>query len=290
MNVDFKVRSFERRWLDLFWDFQDVETFGYEWRVGRSESPEGPWDWLSPWVREVFSMRDNIGSHFSRAREFFYVLEVRKRGTSEATSFKSALRARPDLVGMEMILQVRMELRHGSGRAVFYVPKRTYGTRCSSCFDRETNTRIRSNCEACYDTGFAGGGYLSPIRTEADIREVDKNVVLTDYGKTVQADCSCRMSNYPPIKEGGLIITSENDRYRIEKLTNSSHKGSPYEQNLYLHLIPRGDAEYRIPIDVGALEEYEDLLDERTRTYPTDHDVEEVTTNSLLGVFGRLDK
>lgn len=288
MNVELKVLSFERMWLDLFLEFDSrTYTLDYEWRILRSEGPAGPWEVRTPWVKEVFHYRDNVVQMLDRVRQFYYVLEVKNVSTAVVEKFGPAvLGAKPDLIGMEIIRQVRMELRFGSGRVCYVVPKRTVGPRCRSCFDQDSGVRMRSNCISCFDTGRAGGFY-SPIITDMDISEADRSQTQRDLTNLQQVNTSARMTNFPPVKVGDIIVTPENDRYRIERSTTAEHRGAPYEQDLLLHLIPRADVEYKIPISVQDLASYEDSLYAEMRSIPTTLDgTDDSSIERIIGYFG----
>lgn len=290
MNVTLTVRSFQKNSLDLFWEFKDqTDTFMYEWRLLRSEGAAGPWSARTGWIREVYYFRDNEVPIISRTRQIFYILEVRERGTTDVHTFgPSCLQAAPDLVGMELIRQVRMEIRHGAGRWVFILPKRSYGARCISCWDEDANVRMQSNCPDCFDTSFVGG-YLSPIKTEADVGEMTVSERSTDQTQLTQANGQAYMPNFPPVKAGDLLITAENERYRVESVQKNQHRSSPYSQDALLHLLPRGDIEYDIPIDVGPLSDFDSDIDFRVRTNPTNHErIEDDELVDLLGMFGQV--
>lgn len=288
MNVDLTVRSFERNFLDLFWEFDaSTYTMEYEWRIFRSEGPAGPWEIRTPWVREVFYFRDNVVPMLDRVRTVYYTITVRKLSDQTSQTFGPfSLAAKPDLIGMELIRQVRMELRYGSGRVCFLLPKRTTGPFCRTCYDSESKVRMNSNCISCYDTARAGG-YYSPIRTEADIAEKDTSVVSKDQTVLNQVNTTARMTNFPPVKAGDVLITSENDRYVVERATTAEHRAAPYEQDVLLHLLPRTDIVYRIPVNIGDLTTYVDSLDDSIRTIPTtQRDDATDTYHKLLGHFG----
>lgn len=289
-TVNLTVRSFERDYLDVFWEFtgQVLDTLQHEWKLQRSESPGGPWDDVTAWIQEIYYFRDNIVPLISKIRTLYYRLVVRERTNHANTQAfgPSCLQAEPDLVGMELIRQVRMELRFGSGRSVFILPRRTMGPRCLRCYDVESGAPILSNCRDCYGTTYAGG-YLSPIRVEADIGEHSVDRRQTDSAIVTQSNTVARMANFPPARPGDLLIDSENNRYRVEKVTKGEHRKAPYEQDLLLHQMPPGDIEYQIPLDVGSLSSYDPDPDGRIRTIPTsDETMSDADLKSLIGMFG----
>lgn len=286
MNYTLKVLSFEKNHLDVFWELDTpTDSLDYEWRLLRSEGPAGPWDPLTGFVQEVYYYRDNVAPLISRVRQLFYVLEIKHRATGVTEQLgPSSLGVEPDLIGMELIRQVRMELRF-SGRLAYLLPLRTVGPRCVSCYDAIREVRTRSRCPSCYDTSRVGG-YLSPVKTEIDISEQEKDMTQTDYGEVVQTSTTGRMSNFPPAKTGDLIVTDQNERYRIEKMVPSEHRRSPYEQAVVLYHLPVGNAEYDIPLNIQSLQTYDSDPDMRSRVNPTDNKVDGEYIKFLLGTFG----
>jgi hypothetical protein len=276
--------------MDIFWEFTGRvrDTFLYEWKVQRSESPEGPWEDITTWFQEVYHFRDNIVPILSKVRSLYYQVVVREVGNTPNTRTfgPNTNMAQPDLISMELIRQVRMELRHGSGRLVYILPRRTLGPNCLSCYDVESGVPIMSGCTDCYGTTKAGG-YLSPIRAEADIAEISQDRKQTDTDVITQSNTMARMSNYPPVRPGDLLIDSENRRFRVEKVTPGEHRRVPYEQDLMLHELPKVDVEYEIPLDIAALNGYDPDPDSRVRTIPASEEaLSDEGLKDLLGAFG----
>lgn len=290
MDVRGWVRSFERRYLDLFWEFVGVfDSFAHEWQVRRSEGPAGPFTALTPWVQEIYTIRDALGPMFTKIRSLYYQLAVRKRGSVEEERFGPfCLDAPMDLIGMEITRQTRMELRYGSGSLCFVLPVRTFGVPCDSCYDDISKVRILSGCQRCFDTGFVGG-YLNPIQSEIDVSEAEKEGSTRNNAEIYESNTQARMSNFPPVKRKDLIITPENVRYRVERVSRGEHRRSMYEQELLLHEIPPSDVEYLFPLPLVDIQHMSFDPDTRMRTLPQDHDdLSETELRDMLGVFGKV--
>lgn len=283
-RVDIIIRSFERDWLDIFWDvIGHYDPMQYEFRVLRSEGPAGPFEPMTGYMLNRNHLRDNVITLIHKIRHLYYVVDMRNRQTSAVQRFGPVtLSADPDLVGMELIRQTRMEIRFGSGRIAWLFPVRTMGMRCRACYDSISGIRFRSQCVDCLDSGFAGG-YWAPIESEMDISESDEEETHTDNDKIAQVNTTARMSNFPPAKPGDLIVTAENERYKVEKVTAGEHRRAAYEQDLLLHAIPRGDIEYRIPLPIVDLKNFNPNPDPRIETLPTDS--ETLSDDAIIEMF-----
>lgn len=285
-SVVLYVTSFDSGYMDLSWELStEKPSYTYEWRVSRSESPAGPFTPVSTWLSEVYRFRDTTLGTGAKLRTFYYILEVRVKGETSSERYGPYYqRAIPDLIGLELIRQVRMEMELSGVRAYLF-PMRTMGVRCSSCYDSITGKKIKSNCLDCFDTTIAGG-YYSPIPIFCDLTEPQADSVVRDIATVSDTNINMRLANFPIVKPRDVIITGTNDRYRVERTNDKRHRDCPYEQNAMLHAIPKNDIEYKLPLLIDP-QEFSVNPDERVHTLPTGE--ESLTDDALwemISTFG----
>jgi hypothetical protein len=258
-----RVRSYDIDHLDLFWEVVPTyeDPLDYTFVVEKSNSEFGPFLDLTGEFRNKYRLRDNTvrGQH-SHYRKHYYRIRVTHSQTSATATYPEegygvALAAPPDLYAMEMACHERLALKELKGREVIIFPKKHFGQRCS-CFDQVTGRRVRSNCRTCYDTGWVGG-FDTPIRTYAQIQTPSEVTAVTPHGKIVVQNAKAKLSNYPELEEGWIIVEQENKRWRvgaaIEKYKLSR---AVIRQEASLYLVEKGDIEYTLPMNIDSPEDY----------------------------------
>ena len=256
-----RVRSFDLSYLDIYWDiapcYEDLND--YEYKVLRSNNEFGPYQEITPAFRNQTHVRDNTvrGRHsmFSRV---YYRVQAKHRTTGETQVFPeiggAKLAAAPDLAALEMARLNNLRLKEFSGRKVWIFPKRKTGQRCSVCFDRVTQRKLKSNCSACYDTGWHGGFY-APVETYGAITTPDEATQHTEMGNMETQDTSMELGNYPELSEGDVVVEAENIRWRVgSNIAKTCKARAMVKQRAALHRMPVSDIEYLLPLNMSSTE------------------------------------
>lgn len=125
-----------------------------------------------------------------------------------------------------------------------------WGARCPLCWDSIKMKMIKSNCTACYGTGYAGG-YYNPVKIWLRYSAPQKSVKVTDQG---QAETEMRQAwtiPSPEIHSNDVIIDPLLSKaYRVvDSNSHSEVRGGPMRQFLQLKLLIRGSVEYKLMED-----------------------------------------
>ncbi len=279
------ARSFDLDHLDIFWVLKDFEgnINQFTFQVLRSESPLGPWDPISPVFKDKYYYRDVAPALLHKWRTLFYTLRVTDLQTSEVKDFgPTAQQAEPDLIALEIMRQEDVLFREFAGRKVWVFPVRTFGVKCV-CFDRTMGRRTKSNCLTCYDTGYLGG-FLSPIECFAQIDSNADSPVNTPYMEQQPNDPSARLISFPQVKPKDIIVEAENRRWRVVKSVTTQRLRADVHQELTIHEIPRGDVEYKLPINISDLTA---LTPSAERNFSNPHHNDpDADFKNILAVFG----
>jgi hypothetical protein len=254
-NIEVKSLSVDH--LDLFWEIGDTyeDPHDYTFTVERSESAMGPFDQISEPFSDKYFFRDVIVGLFHKWRQHWYRIKITKKSdSSESYSDVVSLSAPPDLIANEVRRLELLLMREHIGRACWMFPRRTWGQRCPDCWDRVTGSRLRDQCEACYDTGYAKG-YLDPILQVIQFDPSPKADQPLQVAKTQQQDSSARAPYFPPLKPNDIIVEAENRRWRVIHVSTTQRLRAVLHQEIRLHDIPKTDIEYRLPVRVEDLRE-----------------------------------
>lgn len=282
---DFRVRSLTIDNNELSWKVEDSyqDALDFTFHVLRSESPEGPFEDLTPnGFKDRYLFIDNSIPTAHRWRQLFYRVRVVQDSTQEFEESGSETREpEPDLIALEIRRHFQLLLREHAGRRAWVLPVRTFGTRCS-CFDANQKKKIRSGCRLCWDTTFVRG-YLSPIEVFIDVNPSAKAQQDMTVGSTHQSNTTARLGYYPPIKPRDLIIEAENRRWRVGRQTQTEHVRASLQQMFELHEIPPSDVEYGIPLQTDTA--LRDMFLSPSRNFTNPHNLENFGNEEIPGIF-----
>jgi hypothetical protein len=245
-NVRLEASSLEH--IDVFWSIPTTtrSTLGYTYQVLRSESPSGPFDPVTEPLHDRFHIRDYIAPRKMAWRYLHYVVRLAHEG-AYADSAPITLQARPPLDALEMIRLNSLLFREFTGRPTLVYQLRTFGERCAVCYDSVTQRRLTANCAHCYGSTFARG-YHYPIYAYVQISPETRAPQPQETLQTHQATTQARMSIYPIVKSGDLIIEREGARWRVQSVQFTERLRAPVQQILTITRVPEGDAEYKLPV------------------------------------------
>lgn len=257
------VRSFNLDHMDVFWEIgalpagssSDTSThaiFDYEFFVLRSQAALGPYDIISPALKDQYHFRDVKVSRLHKWRQWFYKLKVVNKKTGEEVEQGPAsdVEPEPDIIAAEIIRQEDVLFRKFVGRRCWLFPVRTFGPRCT-CYDATLQRATRSSHLPCFGTGWLGG-YMRPVEIFLQLDPTSKQSAIQQIGEMQPVNTSARMSSFPPVSPRDIIIESENRRWRVVNVSQTQRLRAAVHQELTLHEVPRSDVEYSIPLNVDA--------------------------------------
>ena len=290
---DIRVRSFNVDYLDIYWDiepaFEDLNN--YEFVIEKSDNEFCPYETMSGPLIDKYHTRDiTVRGRYTYYTKIYYRVIVRNRDTGEESVYPSKggakLAARPDLAALEMARINNLRLKEFSGRKIWIFPKRKMGQRCGLCWDPTSGRKLRSQCPNCFDTTWVGG-YHAPVEAHGLITTPNEQTIHANFGNVENENTSLMLGNYPELFEGDVIIEAENIRWRVSSSISKIKKSrSLVRQQGALHRIPKGDIEYRIPVNLTETE-VKDLTASPERNYTNPQTLSEVKlSNALTDTFG----
>lgn len=248
------VRTLSVEHLEVSWTVADtiVDVLDFEFRVLRSEAVEGPFESVSAWFEDRYLFIDNVVKTQNRYRQHHYKVQVRRKSDQEVWDFGPVqLGQEVDLVSGELRRHIGLLMQEFIGELCWVLPVRTFGQRCS-CWNAELQRVTRSNCRTCYNTAFTRG-YMWPVESWISVDPAPHAEQVTQLGKQQQTNTTARMAWYPPVKPGDLIVNgATNSRWKVVQVSSTRHVGTPVHQEVQLHEVPIGSAEYLIPVDPGC--------------------------------------
>lgn len=278
------VRGFNVDELTVSWEVHPVDPVGFdindvEFRVYRSNSPEGPYDLLTetPLVDTFVFVDDQINRR-SFWRKFYYKVTATSLSTGrvvESVITRSEVNKGAKkrlLVGLEIARRERLLLNgigitpgfNGVRCAVFI--RRTFGQRCAECFDFILKRDLVEKCTRCYGQHYVGG-FFDPIPSAFNFNPSPQIVQIANFGEVQPSEADCWGSNYPLLSPGDMIVEPTNRRWRVARAHTTEMLRVPIRQILRLTEINRGDVEYLLPIpdeSIFEFPEFKELLSNNT--------------------------
>lgn len=245
MTISVSLESTSLDYINVNWEAPYGTDTSYT--VYRGEALSGPFDPVTPPLYDRYHIRDYIAPRKHAWRTLYYVVEVTRPNGEVVRSEPQALRARPPLDALEMIRLNSLLFKEYTGRPCLVYTKRTFGEHCSVCYDEVTHLQLTKNCEHCYGTGYARG-YHFPIYAYINIGPDSRSITPSEVMVSAQANVQGRMSVYPLVKPGDLLVEREGLRWRVESVSCTERLRAPVQQMLMLFRVPEGDIEYKIPV------------------------------------------
>lgn len=246
-----RVRSLDVDFNEVSWKITDTaeDVLDYTFQILRSESESGPFDVLAVPFTDRFIFFDRFTHPFHTFRELFYIVRVTNTQTQETADFGPVQQeAEADLVAKELRRHMALLFREFTGRRCWLLPVRTFGQRCSTCWNATLQKRTRSGCMFCFDTGFARG-YLHPIEVFAQVEPGNMKMEQTTQLGTIQPQVTtARIAEIGTTKPRDILIEAENIRWRVTQVNQTEQVRAPVHFELSLHRIPQSDIEYNIPL------------------------------------------
>lgn len=259
------------------------DIFDFDFQVLRSESPEGPWEELTPQFQDRYSFIDNALQVAHRWRSYQYLIRVTERVSGDKRDFGPvAHEPEADIVATELRRHLRLLMCEFAGRRCIILPVRTFGQRCPACWNKVMQVRTKSGCITCYDTGFARG-YLHPIETFIQVDPSTKSQQHTNVGEQQQDNTTMRLGFYPGVKPNDLIIEAENRRWRVTEQTQTEHSRAAVHQEVKAHRIPERDIEYSIPVSFS--EALKNLYITPARNFTNPQNLSNFERDEIPGIF-----
>ncbi len=244
------VRSLDTTVMEVTWetDSSSVDALDYTFEVLRSESGEGPYEPITERFEDRYIFVDRRVPSSYAFRQLWYKLRVRHKASGDHVDVGPVTQEPPpDRVAQTIRRMQQTLFTQAIGRLCWLFPRRTFGTRCTNCWDSQLSTKKRAGCVSCYDTGYIRG-FLNPIEIWVQIDPVAKAVQLQQMEKDTQQLTTARMTFYPRIKPGDVLTELENVRWRIVGVQTSERLRAPIKQELTLRRIQATDIEYKLPL------------------------------------------
>lgn len=272
---DLKVRSLDIDRKEVSWTIgPEHDALNFRCVVQRSESPEGPWEDVSPSFEDHYLFVDSRVPAGDKYRQLWYQVVTTHKASGDVQVYGPATHeAEPDLIAMTMRRHGLTLLSAATGRQVWVFKRRTFGPRCSACWDPVTHTTIRAGCMDCFGTSFMRG-YHNPIEVWMQI----------DPPNEKQAgEVGARAGWYPGLNPKDIVVEAENKRHIVTRVSPVERLRALIRQELVLAPIDDTDVLYRLPVNLETA--LRDIQPSPGRMFTLPHDINSAIDEQTPHIF-----
>jgi hypothetical protein len=282
---DLRVRSLDVDFHEVSWALAPTteDILDYTFQLLRSEAPEGPYEPLTVEMEDIYLFVDNVIRRDHIHVRLYYRLRIKHKSSGDIKEFGPVAQdPDPDLIATELRKHMNLLFREFIGRRCWVMPVRTFGQRCTNCYNVITGKRRSSGCYSCFDTSFVRG-YHNPIEAWVSIDPPAKTEQNTSIGPLQTQVTTARMGYWPPLKIRDILIESENIRWRVTQVNQTEQLRAAVHQEIQIHRIPPSDIEYKIELNLGAA--LKDLWLGPSRNFTNPHNLENFKNEEIPDIF-----
>lgn len=122
------------------------------------------------------------------------------------------IKKRLQLVHRSVVRRSIIALQEFVGVRLAVLKKRTFGARCTSCYDEFTKSATHSNCSECNGTGWAGGGFYPAFPTLGRVTEGAVQAQIENDGETKLVRAKIDTINFPRLTRGDVLVEIDSNR------------------------------------------------------------------------------
>jgi len=220
----------------------------YRFSVWRSNTPDTGFTKVVDGLQNLFAYKDADIDLKSKWRKFYYKVQVYLASdlTKLVWSKVTSSNLKPDVYALEIIRRNNLLLKNFVGQSTYAFVRRTWGQRCTACWDAIKQRKTQSNCAVCFNTGWVGG-FFDPINLNVNFNpppEMIRHAQFEIQPEQTVAWCS----NFPPLSPKDILVESGRNRWRIVQISKTEKRRTLVHQVLQLTKINPQDIEYTLKI------------------------------------------
>lgn len=124
--------------------------------------------------------------------------------------------------------------------------RKTFGERCTHCYDADFMASTDDECPYCYSTTIAGGYFIPSIEVSYSTGTAPKQDSDTEPTLSQVENMRFTIPGYPFATPGDIFVDRHRNIWTVESLTYSKLNGSYTMQELYCSRTNYGEVEYKL--------------------------------------------
>lgn len=248
-------------YVRIQWTVEDKEGFCASVDVLRSESAQGPYTIIEQGLDpSVYFYTDYEVELSGLQRSPHYIIRATSINgphltyLSESKTYGYGHTDHRARIARKARRDLRVTLERLNGVKLAIVKKKTYGPRCSYCYNSATKDTLISNCPRCYGTSFTGG-YHDPVYLWGKLDPAPVQSSLGVSGKVETSITGLTIIDYPVVSSDDLVVELQtNRRFKVQRIIKSESSRVLVHQDLQVSELSRSSPEYAVPVDLNYQE------------------------------------
>jgi len=245
-----QLHCYDYRYLTVSWDMAGIPTGPViTFDLYRSESPEGDFELIK---KNIPSSRahyhDWEANTKNKWRTIYYKIVYKEDGVDTVTSDPIRIENALDAEALDIVRRQNLVLWYKSGRPGFFLIERSWGPRCTRCYNPASGRTMDPDCPECFGTKYSGG-YFEPIFGYiAQSGLGSRKTQITSLIEIQQGSRQFWTSNYPLLKPRDIFVDNMNRRWRIKQTYLTEKLGAYMRQILSAEELPKNHKIYDVVV------------------------------------------
>ena len=236
------------------WNVEDKESALGGIDILRSQSEAGPFNVIATLGSSEYSYSDAEPNLLGLNRKYWYIVKANSVYSesefvlSSPKTYEYELKGHRAKVARKARRDLKVQLERLNGVPIVILKRKTFGPRCTKCFNPITNDVLYSHCNTCYGTTYVDG-YHDPIYTFGKIDPVAVQETIGTSGPNQSAMTGLTIVDYPVVEINDIVIESKtNRRFKVLRKIQSESSRVLVHQDLQISELSRAGIEYDIPV------------------------------------------
>lgn len=246
----FSVQCFDDRYLTVSWELTSLPSDkAISFDLYRSESPEGDFEKIAtdiPISRNHY--HDSEVNMANKWRTTYYKMMYKEDGEDSVESETVHIENPLDAEALDIVRRQNLVLQLKAGRAGFFLIERTWGPRCTRCYNTTSGRNMDPDCPECFGTKYIGG-YFEPIFAYVSQSGLgSRKTQITPLMELQQGMRQFWTSNYPILKPRDIFVDNMNRRWRLRHTYLTEKLGAYMRQIYAAEELPKGNKIYDVEV------------------------------------------
>jgi len=240
--------------IQIQWTIEDKNSSLKSIDVLRAQSEAGPFNVIETLGPSEYNFIDTEPNLLGLNRSYWYILKANSLHSvtefvlSSPKTCEYELKGHRAKVARKARRDLKVQLERLNGVPIIILKRRTFGPRCSECFNPITNDVLYSHCNTCYGTTYVGG-YHDPVYTFGKIDPVAVQETIGTSGPSQSAMTGLTIVDYPVVELNDIVIEAKtNRRFKVLRKIQSESSRVLVHQDLQISELSRAGIEYDIPV------------------------------------------
>lgn len=236
------------------WTVEDRESALSGVNILRSESQAGPFNTIAALSPTEYSYTDSEVNLLGLTRSYWYIIKANSVHNtaefvlSDPKTTEYELKGHRAKVARKARRDLKIQLERLNGVPILILKRRSFGPRCTECFNSITSDALYSHCNTCYGTTYMDG-YHDPVYTHGKIDPVSVQESTGASGPNQSAMTGLTIAEYPVVEINDIIVEAKtNRRFKVMRKIQSESSRVLVHQDLQISELSRAGIEYDVPV------------------------------------------